>query len=172
MLEEISVIKLKKHLDERGFFQKTYNSNIFHNDFSGFEIKESFITESHKNVIRGMHFQLPNHTQKKIVTCVTGSAVDVVLDIRKESASYGKFQKFYINGNDDKNIFIPEGFAHGFLALEDKTLINYLVSEGYKADSDYGIRWDSFGCDWNVTDPIISHRDKQHAKFLNFESPF
>lgn len=157
-------ISSKQYYDNRGSFVK------FYSDF-GLEAKEIFYTESKINTIRGMHFQSPPFEQNKIVHVVKGEIIDVLLDIRLNSNTYGKFFVYNIKEGGD-SIFVPKGFAHGFLSKLENTIVIYLVDSEHNKEHDIGIKYDSFGYDWEVKDPIISVRDQNHQKFEDYKSPF
>lgn len=156
--------------DNRGSFNKPYNFDEFKkNNISDFP-QEYFYSISAKNVIRGMHFQTPPFDCYKIVSCINGEILDVVLDLRKSSKTYGKY--FSVKLNNNQTILIPNGFAHGFLSLEENTIITYLQSKVYNKENDKGIRYDSFGFDWNLINPVINARDQQLIKYNDFITPF
>jgi dTDP-4-dehydrorhamnose 3,5-epimerase len=123
-------------------------------------------------VIRGMHFQLPPHQHSKIVFCPRGAILDVILDLRKEQKTYGQYFKVELSAANHKALYIPEGFAHGFKALTDDSLTCYFVSSQYHKEADTGIRYDSFGMNWDEESPVVSPRDLSFAELSGFESPF
>lgn len=166
------IIQHKVFTDERGLFVKTYNQGIFNELGIDLEIKERYYSISQKNVIRGMHFQTPPEDHIKLVTVISGKILDVVLDIRKNSETYGKYYSIEIDGSAGKTIYIPQGFAHGFLALEDNTIVEYNQTTGYAPDNDAGIKYNSFGFNWPTEQPIISARDLSFENFENFKTPF
>ena len=166
------IIKPKIIQDERGSFVKTFNKDFFvKNNLCG-DFKESFYSTSKKNVIRGMHFQIPPHDHVKVVHVTKGSISDVILDIRVGSPTYGKFVIQELSAENGYIVYIPQGCAHGFLSLEDDSCVNYLHSTPYAAECDTGIRYNSFGLDWGISDPIISKRDQNLVEFEIFDSPF
>jgi dTDP-4-dehydrorhamnose 3,5-epimerase/CDP-3, 6-dideoxy-D-glycero-D-glycero-4-hexulose-5-epimerase len=156
--------------DKRGVFVKTFNSNNFSDNNINFEIRESYFSISQKDVIRGMHFQLPPHDHQKLVYVPQGAIIDVVVDLRKDSETYKKFISVELSQENRKSIFIPKGMAHGFKSLEDNTITVYNVSTVYNPDSDSGIRFDSFGFDWITLNPIISKRDMNLDSMHLFDS--
>ena len=170
--EGLFLIKHKVFEDQRGLFIKTYNQDQFKDLGIDLKIKERYFSVSHKNVIRGMHFQLPPDDHIKLVNVIQGSILDVVLDLRKNSKTYGKYFSVSLNVKDGMTIYIPRGFAHGFLAKEDNSVVEYNQTTGYNANSDSGIRYDSFGFDWANSFPIISSRDLEFPEFKSFNSPF
>lgn len=170
--EGLLIIRHKVFSDNRGLFVKTYNQEIFKQLNIDIEIKERYYSVSHKNVIRGMHFQTPPEDHIKLVTVVAGKILDVVLDIRKHSKTFGKSFSIKIDAKEGKTIYIPKGFAHGFLSLEDNTIVEYNQTTGYAPNSDSGIRYDSFDFDWNTAIPVISERDQSFVSFNQFKNPF
>lgn len=159
-------------IDDRGKFIKTYNYNTFVQLGLPTDWNEEFLSVSQKGVIRGMHFQTPPHAHDKLVFCVHGRALDVVIDLRVNSDTYGKHFKIVLEAANDIGLYVPKGFAHGFLALDDETIMQYKVNTVYAPENDMGLRWDSFGFDWGISDPILSRRDLEHPTFNDFESPF
>jgi dTDP-4-dehydrorhamnose 3,5-epimerase len=158
--------------DERGTFVKTFNSFDFNNNDLNFSIRESYFSVSKKNVIRGMHFQLPPNDHEKMVFVPYGSILDVVVDLRKKSSTYKKYISIELSAKNKKSIFIPNGLAHGFRSLEDGTITVYNVGTEYNSKSDLGIIYDSFGFDWDLQNPILSNRDLQFESLNDFKSPF
>lgn len=161
-----------KFTDRRGDFVKVFSLSSLPHDQAADVFCESFYSRSNRNVIRGMHFQLPPFEQQKLVYVTEGTILDVVVDLRMESPSFGKFIKIELNAYGE-SLLIPKGCAHGFLTLSDSATVVYNVTSNYSSDHDSGIRWDSFGFDWNgVEDPIMSDRDKNFLSLDQFNSPF
>lgn len=119
-----------------------------------------------------MHFQLPPYQHSKVVWCPQGAILDVIVDLRKASSTYGQFYAQELSSNNNLAYYIPEGFAHGFKALTDNAMTYYLVSTEYNKESDTGIRYDSIGLDWGLSAPIISARDLSFVEMGNFNTPF
>lgn len=158
--------------DDRGAFVKTFNAELFTEFGLQTEWREEYYSNSRKGVIRGMHFQTPPHDHEKLVYCLSGKALDVILDLRNESRTYGRFISIELDAKKGQGMFIPKGMAHGFLALTENVLMAYKVATTYAPKNDAGIRWDSFGCDWGIKNPIISTRDSKHPILKDFISPF
>lgn len=152
--------------DNRGSFTKTFHEEFFKKNKLCSEFKESYYSVNNKDVIRGMHFQLPPHDHEKLVYVPKGKIIDIVLDLRKDSETYGKYISIEISEENRYSIYIPKGLAHGFKSLENNTITIYNVSTIYNPKIDFGIRYDSFGYDWGIKNPIISKRDNE---FINFE---
>lgn len=165
ILKDIKIVENFCAKDTRGYFTKIYNEDIYENMGIKMDLKEVFYSVSDKNVIRGMHYQEEPYGQDKFVHVLSGAAIDVIMDIRKNSSTYGRVIGIPLDGNDKKQIYIPKGFAHGFKALEDNTVLIYEVSCGYNREADKGIRWDSINFDWAIDNPIISERDSAFIAF-------
>ena len=148
-----------------------YQKEVYEELGVDFQIREEFFSISHLHVLRGMHFQLPPHAHDKLVYCTQGEVLDVLLDLRK-GPGYGRVASCRLNRENGHLIYMPRGIAHGFIALENETLMLYKTSTVHVPESDFGIRWNSFGFDWGADQPIISTRDHQHLEFANFDSPF
>jgi len=165
-------ITLPAFPDMRGIFVKSFHQSSLNEAGLDFQLKESYYSLSNKGVIRGMHFQTPPHEHSKIVFCPIGAILDVIIDLRKNSSTYGQYHAEILSQDNHHAYFIPAGFAHGFKALSEGAMTYYLVSSEYHASSDTGIRWDSFGLDWDCTEPIISQRDQSFGALPDFTSPF
>lgn len=166
------VIDLPAFYDDRGSFVKTFQETTLAEHGINFELKESYYSLSKKDVIRGMHFQTPPHQHAKIVFCPQGAILDVIVDLRKNSATYGQYYTQELSAENHKAYYIPEGFAHGFKSLTDDAITYYLVSSEYSKEHDTGILYNSFGFDWGVENPIISERDLSFSNLTDLSSPF
>lgn len=133
---------------------------------------EEYYSVSHKNVIRGLHFQVPPMDHVKMVYCLEGHALDVVLDLRVGSPTYGQFEVFELNSSNSNSIYIPKGMAHGFCALSENTIMVYKVSTVYSPTHDAGVLWNSAGIPWPMTDAVLSERDQSFPTLAQFKSPF
>lgn len=167
-----AIITLPAFGDDRGVFIKTFHDTILQQAGINFTLKESYFSTSKKDVIRGMHFQTPPHHHSKIVFCPHGAILDVIVDLRKGSSTYGQHFAQELSFENHLAYYIPEGFAHGFKSLTEGAITYYLVSSEYSKDNDTGIRYDSIGYDWGVTDPIISERDLSFTALKDFHTPF
>jgi dTDP-4-dehydrorhamnose 3,5-epimerase len=157
--------------DNRGTFVKTFHGEEFQRMGLQTEFKESYYSLSHQNVIRGMHFQTPPYEHDKLVYVTQGDILDIVLDIRKTSKTFGQSISVQLNALND-SIYIPKGCAHGFLTLSSEAIVVYNVSTVYNPSADSGILWDSFDFDWKISNPIISKRDSSFESFKSFKSLF
>ncbi|PSK95180.1 dTDP-4-dehydrorhamnose 3,5-epimerase family protein [Taibaiella chishuiensis] len=167
-----ALITLPAFADNRGSFVKTFQDSFFRQGDIGFELKESYFSVSHKDVIRGMHFQLPPHDHAKIVFCPHGAILDVLVDLRRQSPTYGQYFAAELSAANHQAFYIPPGFAHGFKTLENDTITYYLVSSEHSRDHDAGIMYDSFGMDWACAAPVMSARDQEFPPLSAFDSPF
>lgn len=158
--------------DERGEFVKTFQHKVFREHHLEFAIQEEFFSSSSAGVLRGMHFQVPPAAHAKLVYCITGSVLDVVLDLRKESPTFGHVHARELNSANREMLFIPLGFAHGFLALQDQSTLVYLTSAAHSPTHDTGVRWDSIDFAWPIKSPLVSTRDGGFPAFADFSSPF
>jgi len=173
-LEGVYVINNFNRSDNRGLFVKNFNKTTFQKNNLDFEIKESYYSMSNKNVIRGMHFQLPPHDHDKLVYVPKGSILDLVVDLRKKSKTYKQYISINLSEENMKSIFIPRGMAHGFKSLVNDTITVYNVNTEYNNIADTGINYDSFGFDWKVKKPILSERDANLNSLKEFHeiNPF
>jgi dTDP-4-dehydrorhamnose 3,5-epimerase len=159
--------------DERGNFVKPFHEGQFAAHGISLTVLEEFFSTSEAAVLRGMHFQLPPHAHQKIVYCITGVVLDVLLDLRKDSPTFGQSVSFELSAKNRHIVYIPVGFAHGFLALEDQSCLIYKTDAVHAPAFDSGILWNSFGFTWPcVTAPIMSSRDLTFPAFSDFISPF
>jgi dTDP-4-dehydrorhamnose 3,5-epimerase len=129
---------------------------------------------SHKGVLRGLHFQRPPFEQGKLVRVIQGSVLDVAVDIRKGSPTYGQHKSILLSGENNLQFWIPPGFAHGFLTLEDNTIFSYKCTGPYSIESEGSVLWNDkdLNIDWNISSPIVSEKDQIAETFIQFKSPF
>jgi len=167
------LIQNNEFRDNRGSFVKTYHAGTYKEMGIRFDMQEEFFSVSKKNVLRGMHFQVPPHDHNKLVYCSAGLVLDVLLDLRM-GPNYGKALSVELSAENPCAVFIPKGVAHGFLSLSDDSMMVYKTDTVHDPASDRGILWNSFGFIWPTTevDAIISDRDKSHSEFAVFSSPF
>jgi dTDP-4-dehydrorhamnose 3,5-epimerase len=141
-------------------------------------IKDEFIQDnqslSEAGVLRGMHFQVPPFAQSKLVRVIRGSVLDVVIDIRKGSPTYGKHFTIELSERNKTMLYIPTGFAHGFLTLEDQTLFSYKCGELYNKSAEQGIMWNDpdLQINWNISNPVLSEKDMSNLRLKDYDSPF
>jgi dTDP-4-dehydrorhamnose 3,5-epimerase len=160
--------------DARGCFVKPFHEGQLKAHGISFQVREEFFSTSAANVLRGMHFQLPPHAHQKLVYCIQGRVLDVLLDLRTGSATFGQSCGFELSAANRHVLHIPVGFAHGFLSMEDGSCLVYKTDTVHAPESDAGVRWDSFGFDWPLSgaQPEISKRDSEQPALSEFKSPF
>ena len=173
-IEGLVLLKPKIFEDERGYFYESFNKEVFEKLGIGVNFLQDNESKSSKGVLRGMHFQKPPYAQAKLVRVIKGSVLDVVVDIRKSSETYGKHVKVLLTENNKHLFFIPSGFAHGFLTLEDNTIFSYKCSALYNRESEDSLFWNDseLNINWDIENPLLSEKDKQIKKFNEFISPF
>lgn len=173
-LEGLLVIKPRVFEDARGYFFESFNEKTL----AAAGLKTSFVQDnqslSQKGVLRGLHFQAPPFAQGKLVRVIKGAVLDVVVDIRKASATYGKHFSIELNEQNKTMLWLPEGFAHGFSTLEDNTIFYYKCNNYYNKESEGCIMWNdpALGIDWNVDTPLLSEKDRSGIPLKDFVSPF
>ena len=171
-IEDLLIIEPQLFKDERGFFYESYNKNNLDIDIDFVQDNES---KSYKGVIRGLHFQAPPFEQTKLVRCVSGNILDVAVDIRTNSKTYGKSFSVELSSENNKQLFIPKGFAHGFQVLSETAIVNYKVDGFYNPDSDSGLIWNDkdLSINWSIdVKPILSVKDLKLMSFRELKSPF
>ena len=172
-IKNLLVITPRIFMDNRGYFMESYNKDQFLEKLVTDFVQDNESMSS-KGVLRGLHFQNPPFAQAKLVRVVRGSVLDVVVDLRLSSASYGQHFKLVLSAENKKQLFIPKGFAHGFVTLEKDTIFTYKCSQYYHADSEDSLLWNDpdLGIDWEIESPILSKKDINAKYFTTFNSPF
>ncbi len=171
-LKGLFVVETLLKGDERGKLCKTYNADSFHLGGLFPDFKEFLYTFTGPGAIRGMHFQSPPYEQDRLVFVIKGSITDVVLDLRKDSGCYGSYFDINLTGDSARALYVPKGFAHGFKSLGKENIVGYLITSVFSKEHDEGIRWDSFGYDWEIDSPMLSDRDRNLQPFRDYDSPF
>ncbi|MDR6552209.1 dTDP-4-dehydrorhamnose 3,5-epimerase [Paenibacillus qinlingensis] len=162
---DVFIIEPTCFVDHRGFFMESYNLKVFsENNITNNFVQDNQSLSIEAGVIRGLHYQLSPKAQSKLVRVVSGAIYDVVVDIRRGSSSFGKAQGFILSEYNQRQLFIPKGFAHGFCTLVANTQVSYKVDEYYCPTNDRGILWNdpSLNIDWPISSPILSDKDKLH----------
>ena len=168
-IPDVVIIEPKVHGDSRGYFVETFVSNKLE-EFLGYKINfcQDNESKSSKGVLRGLHYQLPPHAQTKLVRVISGRVLDVAVDIRKNSPTFGKYVAVELSGENKKQLLIPRGFAHGFVVLEDDTVFAYKVDNYYSPECDRGIAFDdkNLNINWilNHDELILSAKDTKQPK--------
>lgn len=160
--------------DHRGYFFESYNARAFREAGINPEFVQDNQSLSNSGVLRGLHFQKPPHAQGKLVRVIVGSVLDVVVDIRKGSPTYGQHHKVLLSGENKKTFWIPAGFAHGFLTLEDQTIFSYKCTDFYSKETEDGILWNDpdLGIEWPIDEPQLSEKDRVAQTLKDFDTPF
>ncbi|MDB4087392.1 dTDP-4-dehydrorhamnose 3,5-epimerase [Flavobacteriaceae bacterium] len=173
-IEDLLIIEPQLFKDDRGFFYESYNKNNL-DKVTNIVFVQDNESKSDKGVIRGLHFQAPPFEQTKLVRCISGNILDVALDLRTSSKTYGKFFSIELSSENNKQLFVPKGFAHGFQVLSETAIVNYKVDNFYNPKSDSGIIWNDkdLSIDWNLDlKPILSKKDLKLISFKELKSPF
>lgn len=172
----VQLIEPKRHGDARGWFTETYSEATF----AGWGIGVRFVQDNHSLsvaafTLRGLHFQAPPRGQDKLVRCIRGRIFDVAVDLRRASPTYGRWVGAELSAANGRQLFVPIGFAHGFLTLEPDCEVTYKCSDLYAPEQDGGIRWDTAAVDWPLPDgasPELSVKDTRLPSLGAFDSPF
>ncbi len=175
-LPGVLIVTPARFADQRGWFSETWNSTAF----AANGIDTAFVQDNHSfsawaNTVRGLHYQTPPHAQAKLVRCTKGTMLDVAVDIRRGSPTYGQWAAVELTAESGRQLFIPTGFLHGFATREDACEVQYKCSTEYVRENDAGITWDDpdIGIDWGLTGPaVLSAKDAAQPAFAGFVSPF
>ena len=172
----IVVIKPTVLSDKRGYFLESFNKNEFEKAIGKVSFVQDNESRSSKGVLRGLHYQKPPFAQAKLVRCIEGEILDIAVDIRKDSPTYGLYHSAVLTGENKKQLFVPRGFAHGFVVLSDSAVFAYKVDNTYAPDYEAGIKWNDkeLGVEWGLKESeiFISNKDEQLPLFSKFISPF
>ena len=175
-IPDLKIIEPQVFYDDRGYFFESYNQSKFPSELLNYNWVQDNESKSSKGVLRGLHFQNPPFNQAKLVRCILGRVMDVAVDIRKGSPTYGKHLALELSGENKRQLFIPRGFAHGFSVLSDSAIFAYKVDNKYAPESDSGIKYDDkkLNIDWGLTkeEVILSEKDNNLPFFKDFHSPF
>ena len=175
-IEGLLLMKPKVFTDDRGYFLESFNRNSFYKSTGlNLDFVQDNESKSDKGVIRGLHLQLPPYEQGKLVRAVKGKVIDVAVDLRKNSPTYGKHQCVVLSGENKHQFYVPPGFGHGFSVLEDDTVFSYKCTQFYNRESEIVIQWDDsdLQIDWGIENPVLSEKDlKNTLSFRMFKSPF
>lgn len=171
-IHDVKLIQLRKLGDHRGFFSETYSKRAFEEAGLGFDfVQDNHSRSAETGTVRGLHFQVPPFAQDKLVRVVKGAILDVAVDIRRDSPTYGRHVSVVVSASDWNQLLIPVGFAHGFCTLEPDTEVLYKVSNYYSPEHDKGLLWNDpdLGIDWPVPAEraVISDRDRRHPRLAD-----
>lgn len=167
-----SLLPVFHQADNRGDFRKIFDSAQWERLGAQTSVEEIYMTTSVTGVIRGMHLQLPPHDHVKLVSCLQGRVLDVLVDLRSGSPMHGRFETLELSAAKPRVLRIPRGVAHGFCVIDGPATLLYAVSSRHAPEHDAGIRWDSFGLCWPLVRPVISDRDATLPTLAEFQSPF
>ncbi len=174
-IPDVVLLRPKRHGDARGFFTEAWRRDALAAagivcDF----VQDNLSYSAKAGTLRGLHYQRPPHAQAKLVSVLTGRVLDVAVDVRKGSPTYGRHVKAELSADGGGQLFVPAGFLHGFLTLEDGARVAYKVDDYYAADCDGAVRWNDpdLAIDWGVSEPILSDKDAAAPAFADFDTPF
>jgi len=170
-IEGLIIIAPVVFQDDRGKFLETFNRDVFEKNGLPTHFAQDNCSISKKHVVRGLHFQKSPYAQGKLVSVAQGAVLDVAVDLRKNSPTYGKWKSVLLNSDNKLMLWIPESFAHGFIALEDNTVFQYKCTNVYHRESEGSIRWNDpdLNIDWGVAHPILSEKDAAAPLFRSYE---
>ena len=173
-IQGLLVIKPNIFEDERGYFFESWSQKAFQDIGLDLNFVQDNQSLSQKGVLRGLHFQNPPFAQGKLVRVIKGSVIDVAVDIRKDSITYGKYFSIELSEKNNKVFWIPAGFAHGFVALEDDTIFSYKCTEVYNKKSEESLLWNDtqLNINWGETNPLVSNKDMNAKRFKDFKTQF
>lgn len=175
-IEGVYIIEPKVFGDARGYFFESFSEREFKEKLGDIRFVQDNESMSKFGVMRGLHFQRPPYAQSKLVRCVKGEVMDVAVDIRKGSPTYGQHVAVRLSADNHLQFFIPQGFAHGFSVLSESVIIQYKCNEFYHPEADGGISIldESLDIDWGITleEALLSEKDTKHPKLADFDSPF
>lgn len=172
---DLLIIYPQIHGDDRGYFMEAFNEARFRVE-TGLNV--TFVqdneSQSKKGVLRGLHFQAPPKSQGKLIRVITGAVLDVVVDLRKSEQTYGQHFKLVLSAQNRTQLYVPEGFAHGFAVLEDDSFFSYKCTNYYSPEHDRGLRWDdpALKIDWEIENPVLSEKDKSLPLLSVLDNPF
>ena len=175
-IKDVIIIEPTVYSDKRGYFLESYNKIKFDKIVTKTCFVQDNESKSYRGVLRGLHFQKPPFEQAKLVRCIEGEVLDIALDIRVNSKTYGNHISVLLSGENKRQLFIPRGFAHGFVVLSDNATFSYKVDNSYAPEFDAGILWNDkeLNIDWGIEDSevMISEKDAKLPFFFEFDSPF
>jgi len=174
-IQGILLLTPRTFADERGLFRETWSREQFAKVVGeAVDFVQDNESQSHRGVLRGLHFQRPPHAQGKLVRCAVGRILDVVVDLRRKSPTFGKHERIELSALNGHQLWIPPGFAHGFASLEDGSVLQYKCTDYYAPDHEGSLKWDDpdLGIDWGVDDPNISAKDAEAHSWKALETPF
>jgi len=171
---DLILVQLSHFKDHRGYFSETYNRRRYIELGIDVEFVQDNQSLSHTvGTLRGLHFQKPPTSQAKLVSCVRGAILDVAVDIRRGSPTYGKWESYELSAENGHQLYVPVGFAHGFVTLDANSEIIYKCTDYYAPEAEGAVLWNSCGIEWPLSgDPILSDKDQEAPPLTDFDSPF
>ncbi len=173
-IEGLLIIEPQVFGDERGFFLETYNQEKYKEAGVKYDFVQDNLSKSVQGVLRGLHYQINPFAQGKLVQVIQGAVLDVAVDIRFGSPTFGQYVSVELNEKNKKQFWVPPGFAHGFISLKDGTVFSYKCTGLYSPESERGIKWNDpdLNIDWKIKDPIVSEKDGKNKAFKDIEEDF
>jgi dTDP-4-dehydrorhamnose 3,5-epimerase len=173
-IPELVLVTPTRYGDERGFFQESYRASVFAEAGIDAHFVQDNIARSSKGVLRGLHYQIPPGAQGKLVGTMSGRIFDVAVDLRVGSTTYGDWVGATLDAEDGQLLWIPPGFAHGYLVLSDVADVYYKCTEEYRPELDRGVLWSdpAIGVEWPVADPVVSAKDREQPTLADCDNPF
>lgn len=169
-IDDVSIVHTPVYRDERGQFQVIHDEGLFESAGRDVAFRRTLSSRSDEGVLRGLHIQTAPYTEAKLVSCLHGEIFDVAVDLRHDSETYGDAVTVRLSGDGTASLFIPRGFAHGFVALADDSIVHYMSDNEYAPDHESGVHWadETVGIDWPVTDPIVAEKDERLGSLASF----
>mgnify|MGYP001035464444 CR=1 FL=1 len=173
-LADVLVLTPRRFGDDRGWFSETWNAERFEQAGLHFNwVQDNHSASADVGTLRGLHYQAPPHAQDKLVRCTKGAIMDVAVDVRKGSPTYGQWVREELTADSGRQLLVPKGFLHGFVTLMPDSEVQYKVTDLYDAECDGAVRWDSLGVDWGLAGaPVLSEKDRHAPGFDGWVSPF
>jgi dTDP-4-dehydrorhamnose 3,5-epimerase len=175
-IKDLVIIEPAVYGDDRGYFMESFNAEWFEKNVCDTKFIQDNESKSTKGVLRGLHFQTPPYAQAKLVRVIEGEVLDVAVDLRQDSPTYGQHETVLLSGDNKKQFFVPRGFAHGFLVLSESAIFSYKVDNKYSPTHDSGLLWNDpeLNIDWNIklSEIKLSSKDEEQLSLVDFISPF
>jgi dTDP-4-dehydrorhamnose 3,5-epimerase len=173
-IPDVVLVRPTRYLDERGFFQESYRESAFAEAGIRARFVQDNLARSTRGVLRGLHYQVPPAAQGKLVSCVRGSIFDVAVDLRVGSPTFGRWAGTTLEADTGEQLWIPPGFAHGYLVTSDVADVSYKVTAEYRPELDRGVLWNdpAIGVEWPTNVPVVSAKDREQPTLDRCENPF
>jgi dTDP-4-dehydrorhamnose 3,5-epimerase len=175
-IEDLVILEPAVFTDERGYFIESYNQQKINELLGNINFVQDNESKSTRGVLRGLHFQKPPFSQSKLVRCIEGEVLDVAVDLRRDSTTYGQYESIILSAENKKQFFVPQGFAHGFVVLSETALFAYKVDNYYSPKHDVGILWNdpTLNIDWKIetSEILVSEKDQKAVYLKQLDNPF